>query len=133
MKIYIASSWRHEHAVEMLTRTLEDRGCMVVSFVRNCREEPRRSSEELEGWFESSEAIKKFRFDTMGAAESDVVIYLGAAGTDAWAEIGIAWACGAVILGLWAKGEVAGLMRHMVKWEDDLDSLLATVDKLKCQ
>jgi hypothetical protein len=35
MKIYIASSWKNQHAVEMLTALLRDRGHEVLSFVEN--------------------------------------------------------------------------------------------------
>ncbi len=35
MKIYIASSWRNQHAVEMLTSMLRVRGHEVLSFVEN--------------------------------------------------------------------------------------------------
>lgn len=34
MRIYIASSWKNQHAVEMLTDYLEARGHEVISFVR---------------------------------------------------------------------------------------------------
>ena len=33
MKIYIASSWKNQHAVEMFSRLLRERGHEVVSFV----------------------------------------------------------------------------------------------------
>lgn len=35
MKIYIASSWKNVHAVEMLTTLLRNRGHEVLSFVEN--------------------------------------------------------------------------------------------------
>lgn len=34
-KIYIAASWKHEHAVEMLTALLRQKGHEVLSFVEN--------------------------------------------------------------------------------------------------
>jgi hypothetical protein len=33
MKIYIAASWKHQHAVEMLTVLLRERNHEVLSFV----------------------------------------------------------------------------------------------------
>ena len=35
MKIYIASSWKNQHAVEMMTDMLRDKGHSVLSFVEN--------------------------------------------------------------------------------------------------
>ena len=33
MKIYIASSWKNQHAVEMMTDKLRENGHKVISFV----------------------------------------------------------------------------------------------------
>jgi len=35
MKIYIASSWKNQHGVEMLTALLREKGHVVVSWVEN--------------------------------------------------------------------------------------------------
>jgi hypothetical protein len=35
MKIYIASSWKNQHAVELVTEWLRGRGHTVLSFVEN--------------------------------------------------------------------------------------------------
>lgn len=34
MRIYIASSWKNQHTVEMLTERLREMGCEVVSWVK---------------------------------------------------------------------------------------------------
>lgn len=44
MKVYIASSWKNQHAVEMLTEKLRERGCEVLSFVENNNGEQARAS-----------------------------------------------------------------------------------------
>lgn len=125
MIIYIASSWRNQHAVEMLTESLEARGHEVKSFVRESTPEylmPGRT------WLDSAEAQDKFRYDSHWATHADLVIYIGPSGTDAWAEVGAAWAMGVPLLGLWAKGEPAGLMRHMVlEWHHNYRGLLDSV------
>lgn len=132
MKIYIASSWKNQHAVEMLTECLESRGHEVVSFVRaaaSSEENVRGGKLDMEAWLHTADAAEKFRYDVDGATKSDLVIYLGPSGTDAWAEVGAAWASGVLVLGLWAKGEQAGLMRHMVAaWHTDYRHLLRVVD-----
>jgi hypothetical protein len=129
MKIYIASSWKNQHAVEMLTDMLESKGHKVISFVRAAVEAEGRSGLkfDIEAWIASEDGKRKFEYDTNGAMYSDLVIYIGPSGTDAWAEIGAAWSSGVPIYGLWSKGEQAGLMRRMITWFDDFRTILAAV------
>ncbi len=127
MRIYIASSWKNQHAVEMLTAILRGKGYEIVSFVENNYGEfPLKVS--FDEWVLTNAGEKAFIFDTYGATSSDLVIYIGPSGTDAWAEVGAAWGAGVPILGLWAKSEPAGLMRKMVKeWFTDHAQLLGAV------
>lgn len=131
MKIYIASSWKNQHAVEMLTKLLRKRGHEVLSFVENNFGEGHGATKPMnfEEWVWTDQAIRSFEYDTDGATKSDLVIYLSPSGTDAWAEVGAAWQSGRMIVGLWAKGEQAGLMRRMVdQWFERYDLLLAALD-----
>lgn len=132
MQIYIASSWKNQHAVEMLTACLRSAGHQVRSFVENNFEEGHGPDKPMpfEEWVQSKQADNSFAYDTKGASESDVVVYLGPSGTDAWAEVGIAWACRIPIFGLWAKGEPAGLMRKMVSWYMSYKELLIAIEKM---
>ena len=129
MRIYIASSWKNQHAVEMLTENLELSGHEVVSFVREAKStEKVLELKDKDAWIESESGEQKFFFDLDGACRSDLVIYVGPSGTDAWAEVGAAWASRVPIVGLWAKGEQAGLMRRMVAcWFGDFRELLGFV------
>ncbi len=132
MKIYIASSWKNQHAVEMLTSLLRDRGHEVLSFVENNFGGGHGSTKPInfEEWVMTEQAQKTFAYDTMGATEADLVVYVSPSGTDAWAEVGAAWRAGVLIYGLWAKGEQAGLMRKMVsRWFERYDDLLAKIDE----
>lgn len=129
MKIYIASSWKNQHAVEMLTALLESKNHTVISFVRAAVNAEGRAGLrfDVEKWIASEDGLNKFLYDTEGATQSDLVIYVGPSGTDAWAEVGAAWGSGVPIYGLWSKGEQAGLMRRMVSWFDNYVSLLDAV------
>ena len=126
MQIYIAASWKHEHAVVMLTSLLRACNHKVMSFVENNNaERPGAGVKfDFESWCWSELGKQSFVFDTDGASLSDVVIYIGPSGKDAAAEIGVAWASGIPILGLYAKGEDFGLMRRMIEWQDNIESLL---------
>jgi hypothetical protein len=134
MKIYIASSWKNQHGVEMLTALLRSRGHEVISWVENNYGESHNHVTKafpFEEWVNSSEADQSFEFDTYGATQSDLVIYYAPSGKDACAELGAAWASCVPILGLYAKGEDLGLMRKMVSnWFDRYTSLLDEVDRL---
>lgn len=135
MKIYIASSWKNQHAVEMLTEILRKEGHEVLSFVENNHGEGHGSEKpvDFEQWILTDQAKNSFDYDTNGATQSDLVIYIGPSGTDAWAEVGAAWATGRVIFGLWAKGEPSGLMRKMMHaWFYDYKTLLSTIAALAC-
>jgi len=127
-QIYIASSWKNVHAVELLTAQLRDLGFIVISWVENNYGENHNhvtKKFDFETWVNSKESDQSFNYDTGGASSCDLFIYLGPAGKDAAAECGIAWASGKPMIGLTAKGEDFGLMRKMFdKWFDRVSDLL---------
>ena len=133
--VYIASSWRHRHAVDLLATRIRLMGMEVWSFVENVAGDERLlhgrtaggrvvpGADNFEAWVASEDADRKFEADLAHATKSDLVVYLGPAGTDTWAEVGAAWAAGRPVYGLTAKGEPAGLMRKMVYWCDGVEDL----------
>ncbi len=123
MNIYIASSWKNQHAVEMLTARLRQLGHEVKSFVENNNFEHERKI-PFDEWVWSSEGAQSFEFDTSATIYSDLVIYIGPSGCDAWAEVGAAWAAGTTVFGLMSKGEQIGLMRRMATWFKSVDELI---------
>ncbi len=129
MKIYIASSWKNQHAVEMMTDILRAKGHEVISFVEKAVSDEGRTEIKFDfvQWINSPDGHDKFLYDTTGATTSDLVIYIGPAGTDAWAEVGAAFGAGVSVYGLWAKGEPSGLMRKMVRWFFDYRTLVESV------
>ncbi len=133
MKIYIASSWKNQHAVEMLTSLLREKGHEVLSFIENNYGEGHNHIAKVpmpfEEWVESDQAMRSFDYDTNGATKSDLVIYIAPSGKDAAAECGMAWAKGIPIIGLHAKGEDFGLMRRMMHdWVNRYTEVLTLVD-----
>ena len=129
MRIYIAASWKHQHAVEMLTERLESAGHRILSWLREGRpEEAFLSQRELTHFINSSEGRRVFDFCARSATGADLVIYLGPSGCDAWAEVGAAFGSGVPVMGLIAKSENVGLMRHMVRsWHRSVAELLEAV------
>lgn len=131
MKIYIASSWKNQHAVEMLTAILRNKGHEVLSFVENNYGEGQAPGMGMpfEEWVKTQSADEAFLYDTNGATLSDLVIYIGPSGKDAAAECAMAWAKGITVIGLWAKGEDFGLMRKIfTQWFFRYPELLEYVD-----
>ena len=135
MRIYIASSWRNQLAVEALTMILRERGHTVVSFVEQTLAAELVFDDTQ--WVWTNEGWAKFLFDTDGATSCDMLIYIGPAGKDAMAEVGAAWgyrkAKGTAIpyiLGFYGKGEGVGLMQRMMSggWYRNLNGLLSQVD-----
>jgi len=138
MKIYIASSWKNQHAVELLTAEFRRRGHEVASFVEkadNFEELVKEGKQDFDDWVNSDHGGEKFQYDTSRAMSADLLVYISPSGTDAWAEVGAAWARGVNIVGLYAKGEQAGLMRRMVTcWVNSVGELLEVIDGTKkCQ
>lgn len=135
MKIYIASSWKNQHAVEMLTEMLRARGHEVVSWIENNYGEgttdPVHNNQkfDFEEWVNTEKAEQSFQYDTSGAMECDIFVYVGPAGKDAAAECGMAYAKGKYMIGLYAKGEDFGLMRKMFdRWVMNYKDLLGLID-----
>lgn len=131
MKIYIASSWKNQHAVVMLTNLLRDQGHTVLSFIENELAQYRFHKEkpicfEDASFFSSPQAESAFKYDTNAAETCDCVIYIAPSGKDAAAEVGIAWANAIPVFGLYAKGEDFGLMRKLISaWFDNHTELLS--------
>jgi len=133
MKVYIASSWKNQHAVEMLTLLLRNEGHEVLSFVENNYGEGHSAKKpmDFEKWVWTDAAQRSFIYDTDGATKSDLVVYISPSGKDAAAEVGAAWASGVPILGLYAKGEDFGLMRRMVhQWFEHYTELLTAIKSM---
>jgi hypothetical protein len=127
MNIYIASSWKNQHAVEMLSTTLRQLGHHVKSFVENNNFEHDKGI-PFDEWCWSDLGTQSFNFDTDAAMNSDLVIYIGPSGCDAWAEVGAAWAAGTTVFGLISKGEQIGLMRRMVTWFKSIGELIDAIE-----
>ena len=133
MKIYIASSWKNRAAVEMLADLLTKDGNDVYCFTRhadNIEQEVLAGTYSFDKWVMSPSGEAKFDADLDAVHNADLMVYLGPAGTDAWAEVGAAWAFSIPIIGILAKGEPAGLMRRMVDaWYEDYTDVLFTCQR----
>lgn len=134
-RIYIAASWKLSHSVEMLTALLREQGYEVLSFVENNYGEGHAAKKpmDFEKWVHTEQADRSFEYDTHGAMECDLFIYISPSGKDAAAELGACYGQRLhnrliPIFGLYAKGEDFGLMRKMVdRWFERYTDLLEAV------
>jgi len=134
MKIYIASSWKNQHGVEMLTAILREKGHEVISWIENGYSVGyyAHSDISLQDWINSENGDECFNFDIIGATTCDLMIYYGPSGKDACIEVGAAWGSGIPIYGLYAKGEDLGLMRKCIsKWFGRYSLLLESIIELE--
>jgi len=114
--IYIATSWKNQHAVELLTDYLETYfvNVEVKSFVRNANEEPLKATviEDITAWIWSERGKSSFDYDTYWAGNSNLIIAISPLGKDSSVEIGIAYNNKKPVVLLYSKGEDLGLMRR---------------------
>ncbi len=121
-------------AIPIWSDLLRANGHEVLSFVENNYGEwgnYKGPPASFDDWVASEKGRAAFDYDTHGATNSDLIIYVGPSGTDAWAEVGAAWAEGIPVYGLWAKGEPSGLMRRMVVWFSTYSEMLKEIDDAK--
>lgn len=136
-RIYIASSWKNEHGVTLLTAMLRQQGHTVISWIENNYGEHHNhitKKLDFETWVNGPESNQSFEFDTRGASSCDLFIYYAPAGKDAAAECGIAYnsPIPKKMWALYAKGEDFGLMRKMFsRWFRTTDELLAETDNVR--
>jgi hypothetical protein len=136
MRIYIASSWKNEHGVSMLTEQLRDQGHHVISWIENNYGENHNhvtKKFDFETWVNSEESDESFKFDANGAMTCDLFIYYGPAGKDAAAECGMAFAKGIPMIALHAKGEDFGLMRKMFTWYERYTDIVTAANEIEAR
>lgn len=133
MKIYIASSFRNLNAVSLLRSYLEDSGHTVLDFAAYAPPLPAGMPlEERRRVLDSDERGDIFAFCKKSCTSADLVIYLGPAGQDAAAEVGIAYASGVPVLGLSGPLEAPGLIltKCVYRWVRDTTELFAAIAEL---
>jgi len=129
MKIFIAASWRSATYAWFLAEVLEARapGVSVHAFSRDATPLAMAMGRagEPAWWLDDKRAAEVCRRNIELILEADLVIYLGPAGCDSWAEVGAAHAAGATVWGLRAEGEAVGVCRHLVdQWFTSADEMV---------
>lgn len=134
MNIYIASSARNLHAVQLLRDALIERGHNMRDWTALAPPLPEHlSPEERRLALDSDERGEIFDFCARACREVDALIYLGPAGQDAACEVGMAYAAGVTTIGLAAPVEKPGLIlnRAIKHWAADVYGCLEIIDQIK--
>lgn len=134
MKIYIISSWRNLHTVEILTNLLRQKEHEVLSFIEKNYSlgDGYEKTPDFETWLTTRDAEEVFKYDVKAATKSDLVIYIGPSGMDTGVELGMAYTSGIPIIGLKAKGEQLGLMRKVITyWIEYYETIFNLIEMLE--
>ena len=132
MKIYIASSFKNLHGVHLLRDLLAAQGHELLDWSALAPPLPDdMPPEERRQILDSDERGEIFDFCAQACKSADLVIYLGPAGQDAAAEVGVAYASGVPVLGLVGPLEAPGLIltRCVGKWFNRVADLLNYLGK----
>lgn len=133
MKIYIASSARNLHGVQLLRNALTERGHQVLDWTALAPPLPEHlSPEERRMALDSDERGEIFDFCAQACTSAQALIYFGPAGQDAACEVGMAFAAGVPTIGLAAPTEKPGLIlgRAVRFWAADINACLKAIETL---
>jgi hypothetical protein len=132
MKLYIAASFKNLHAVHLLRDYLRERGHILLDWSSLAPPLPESMLPETRrALLDSDERGDIFDFCHKACRQAEAVIYLGPAGQDAAAEVGIAFASGVPVLGLAGPLEAPGLIlnRCVSRWFAQVGELLAYLEQ----
>ncbi len=132
-KIYIASSYRHIHAVQLLEKQLIDMNYEILDWTRKASVPEGLSPAQRREWMDTDNSGGTvFEFCKNACTSADLVIYLGQSGQDAGVEIGMAKASNIPVLGIRGPLEYAGLMLYgsCTKWVETIDQALVILKDL---
>lgn len=128
--LYIASSFKNFHAVQLLRDLFQAYGFIVYDWTAFTPPLPDdMTPEERRKALDTDERGEIFSFCAEACGRVDLVIYLGQSGQDAGVEVGIAHNAGVPIFGLAGPLERTGLMlsKAVTRWFTDSHTLLEGV------
>lgn len=110
MKIYIASSYRNLHAVQLVRDALMAEGHTVLDWTGFIPPVSACPASERKAALDDPGRNDVFDFCTEACGRADAVLYIGPAGQDSACEVGIAYAAGVPVFGLAGPLEEPGLI-----------------------
>ena len=131
MKIYIASSYRNLHAVQLLRDALTAEGHTILDWTVFVPPLSTYFQSERKAALDDPGRNEVFDFCTEACGRADAVLYIGPAGQDSACEVGIAYAAGVPVFGIAGPLEEPGLiLRKCVRcWFQTAGDFLDYFDK----
>lgn len=127
LQVYIASSFKHKHAVRLLGRELRIMGYVILDWTEKATPPQGLTPSQRRAWMDTDmEGGQVFAFCRDACIQADLLIYFGASGQDAGVEVGLACGAGVPVLGIRGPLEAPGLMLHgaMTTWADSIEETL---------
>lgn len=126
LTLYVASSFKHLHAVQLLTRELKKQGYQVEDWTEKATPPEGLTPAQRRDWMDTDHGGQVFNFCAKACETADMVIYLGMAGQGAGVEIGMAHGAGKPVLGIRGPLESPGLMLHgaVTGWTETVEHAL---------
>lgn len=126
LTVYVASSFKHLHAVQLLSRELHKQGYLVADWTQKATPPEGLNAAQRRTWMDTDHGGEVFVFCAKACTTADLVLYLGTAGQDAGVEIGMAYAADRPVLGIRGPLESPGLMLHgaITAWAETVEQAL---------
>lgn len=131
--VYIASSFKHLHGVQLLCKELRRLDCEILDWTAKATPPPELTAAQKRIWMDTDpEGGEVFKFCQNACKVADLLIYFGASGQDAGVEVGMAYAHGLPIIGIRGPLESPGLMLHgaITYWTADTETALDIMREL---
>ena len=135
LTVYIAASFRHVHAVRLLSRELRLMGYELFDWTEEAKPPEGLSAHDRRIWMDTDHGGEVYSFCAMACRTADLVIYLGASGQDAGVEVGMARASDIPVLAVRGPLESPGLMLYGAAdaWVESMDSALGILRALPAE
>ena len=132
LTVYIAASFRHVHAVRLLSRELRRMGYDLFDWTDEATPPEGLSALDRRAWMDADHGGEVFSFCAMACRTADLVLYLGTSGQDAGVEVGMARASGIPVLAIRGPLESPGLMLYGAAdlWVESVDKALDIMERL---
>lgn len=134
MKLYIAASFRHLHAVRLLQNSLRAAvpGIEILDWTELAAPPLGLTPAQRREWMDTDLSGEVFRFCEAACGMADLVVYFGQSGQDAGVEVGMARAVGVPVLGILGPLEAPGLMLHgaVGLWVRDITETIGLIRAL---
>lgn len=131
LKVYIAASFRHLHAVRLLARTMRHMGYSLLDWTELAKPPEGLTPAQRRAWMDTDHGGEVFAFCEKACRQADFVVYVGASGQDAGVEVGLARASGVPVLGIRGPLEAPGLMLYGAGsvWVESIEAALDLLER----